>query len=615
MSTTAPIAPGATVDEIEAVAETPRRTRVPSPKPLGRLLPRLRPYRGRLTIAAVCLLVAAGVGLAFPQIVRHLLDAAFQARDRGLLDRIALGLVALFALQGLMNFVQVYLLTSTTERVIATLREDVFANLVRLSPGFFSDRRTGELTSRLSSDLTLLQTMLSTWISEMARQMLFLVGGIVLLTLTHPSLTTTTLAVVPIVIGAAFLFGRRLRRASTGVQDRIAEAMATADEAFAQIRTVQSFTREAAETSRYAGLLRGVVDAAVQRAFIRALFFGVVGFVAFAGVVAVLWEGGQLVLDGNLTAGALVSFLLYAIFVAAAVGSLASLFGSYQEAVGAASRVFELLETQPTVREPAHPTPLPRPVRGAVAFEHVAFRYASNLPEVLSNVSFRIAPGEVVALVGPSGAGKTTIASLMQRFWDVTGGRVTLDGIDLRELSFDDLRGSIGMVPQEPALFSGTVRENIEFAAPIEARNQPMALGDAVAAARAAHALEFIERLPNGFETRVGERGVKLSGGQRQRIAIARVFLKNPALVVLDEATSSLDTESERLVEEAMEELLRGRSTLIIAHRLSTVRRADRVIVLEHGRIVEEGPHDDLLARDGLYARLYRGQFREANSG
>lgn len=586
-----------------AAKPSSKSRRLGSPKPLGRLLPRLRPYRGKLAIAAVCLVVAAGVGLAFPQVVRHLLDAAFQQHDRSLLDRIAIWLIALFALQGLMNFIQVFLLTSTTERVIAGLREDVFAHLVRLSPGFFTERRSGELTSRLSADLSVLQSLMSTWISEMSRQALFLIGGLVLLTLTHPRLTTTTLAVVPVVVAAAFFFGRRLRRASTGVQDKVADAMAGADEAFSQIRTIQSFHREAEESRRYGAQLADVVVAAVDRARLRAAFFGIVGFIAFSGVVAVLWEGGELVLEGALTPGALVSFLLYAITVAAAVGSFASLFGSYQEALGAAARVFELLDTTASVAEPETPRKLAKPARGDVRLDRVSFHYSPDLPDVLSEVSLHIAPGEVVALVGPSGAGKTTVASLIPRFWDVTSGSVTLDDIDVRELSFADLRGSIGMVPQEPALFSGTIRENIAFARPMEIGPTPSD-EEIIAAARAAHAMEFIERLPHGLDTRVGERGVKLSGGQRQRLAIARVFLKNPAVVVLDEATSSLDNESERAVEAAMEDLLRHRSTLIIAHRLSTVRRADRIVVLEHGKVVEQGSHAELMTAGGVFARL-----------
>jgi subfamily B ATP-binding cassette protein MsbA len=593
------------------VADTPRRG-LASPGPLRDLIPRVRPHLRSLLIALVCLLASAAIALAFPLFVKRLLDAAFINGNSSLLNRIALSLLFLFALQALLNFVQVYLLTATAERVIARLREDLFAHLVHLSPGFFTERRTGELTSRLSNDTTVLQSVLSYNISEFARQTLFLIGGIVLLTLTHPRLTATTLAVVPIVVGAAFVFGRALRRASTGVQDRIAEATGTADEAFAQIRTVQSFTGESEETRRYGSNLTSVVAAAIRRARIRATFFGVITFCGFGGVVAVLWQGGRLVLEGALTAGALVAFLLYAIYVAGAVGSLASLFGAYQEAVGAAKRVFDILSTKATIANPSHPTAMPPKARGEVALENVSFSYAPHLPEVLHDVSLRIASGEVVALVGPSGAGKTTIAALLPRFWDVTAGRVTFDGIDVRDLALADLRRAIGIVPQEPTLFSGTIRENIAYAG--IAPDGPRPSEDAIrGAAAAAHAEEFISRLPQGYDTPVGERGIKLSGGQRQRLAIARVFLKNPALVLLDEATSSLDNESERLIEEAMGELLKGRSTLIIAHRLGTVLRADRIVVIDHGRIVEEGRHDDLLRSEGVYARLYKGQFRTAN--
>ncbi len=588
--------------------EAPSARRIPSPKPLRQLLPRIRPHVPQLVTALACLLVSVAIGLAFPQIVRRLLDAAFVEGSSTLLDRIALGLIGLFAIQALLNFAQVYLLTITSERVIASLRRDLFAHLIRLSPGFFTEQRTGELTSRLSADTTVLQTVLSYNLSELARQSLFLIGGVVLLTMTHPRLALTTLAVVPIVIGAAFFFGRQLRRASTGVQDRIAEATGTAEEAFSQIRTVQSFTREAEESRRYTAHMAHVIAAATDRSRIRATFFGILTFCAFGGVVAVLWQGGRLVLEGTLTAGALVSFLLYAMYVAGAVGSLGSLFGVYQEAVGAARRTFDLLETQPTIAEPTEARSIGGHVRGEVTLDNVTFAYGPSLPEVLTGVSLHIAPGEVVALVGPSGAGKTTIASLIPRFWDVTGGRILVDGHDVRALRLAELRGAIGIVPQEPALFSGTVRENIAYAVKEDGRIPSEV--EIRRAASAAHAIEFIERLVEGFDTLVGERGVKLSGGQRQRLAIARVFLKDPAIVILDEATSSLDSESERLVEEAMQELLQNRSTLIIAHRLSTVLRADRVVVLDRGKVVEEGRHADLLSRNGVYSRLYRGQFR-----
>ncbi|HEY3012422.1 MAG TPA: ABC transporter transmembrane domain-containing protein [Gemmatimonadales bacterium] len=584
--------------------------RIPSPGRLVRLWPRVRVYRGMLGLASLTLIASALLGLAFPLIVRFLLDAAFIRQNREVLDRIAIGLVALFSVQAVLNYAQTYLLSAVGERVVAGIRGELFAKLLEMPPGFFADRRTGELTSRLTTDIGLLQGVLSHQIAEFSRQMLALVGGIILLTLMQPRLTLTALGVVPLVIGSALFFGRRLRRMTIGVQDKVAEATAVAEEAFSQIRTVQSFVQEPAERQRYGERIAGSVKAALIRARVRGVFFGVLTFSTFVGIVFVLWQGGLLVLEGQLTPGELVQFLLYTITIAAAIGALASFFSSYQEAVGAAERVFEILEMSPTITDPESPVILSGPVQGSVAFDRVFFRYQRNpsLPWTLEDINLRCAPGEVLALVGPSGGGKTTLVSLLPRFWDVDRGRVLLDGGDIRNLRLADLRGAIGIVPQDPALFSGTIRENIAYARP------GAAASEVEAAARGAHAHEFIERLPQAYETVVGERGVKLSGGQRQRIAIARAILKNPAVLILDEATSNLDTESERLIEDALSKLLVGRTTLIIAHRLSTVRRADRVVVLDHGRIVEEGSHGELLDLGGLYARLYQRQFRDEDS-
>jgi subfamily B ATP-binding cassette protein MsbA len=590
----------------DSITEAASR-RLPPPGRLVRLWPRVRPYRGQLALATAALVASGLAALAFPMAVRYLLDAAFVDRDRAMLDRIALGLVVLFVIQAGLNYVQAYLLSAVGEQSVAGLRRELFGRLLEMPPGFFAERRTGELTSRLTSDVGLLQGVLSHQISEFSRQILSLVGGVILLTWLQPRLTLTALAVAPLVVGSAIYFGRRLRVITTGVQDRLAEATGVAEEAFSQIRTVQSFVQEPSERARYGERVAASVTAALRRARVRGVFFGMLTLSTFAGITFVLWQGGLLVLEGDLTAGSLVSFLLYTITIAASIGALAGSFSAYQEAVGAAERVFEILEMKPEIADPVGPATLATPVAGRVAFEGVFFRYHDDptQPWTLEGLDLEVASGEVVALVGPSGAGKTTLVSLLPRFWDVTRGRVRLDGHDVRDLRLADLRAAIGIVPQEPALFSGTIRDNIAYARPGASD------AEIVDAARAAHAHEFVERLPLGYDTVVGERGVKLSGGQRQRVAIARAILKDPAVLILDEATSNLDTESERLIEDAMGRLLVGRTTLIIAHRLSTVRRADRLVALDRGRIVEEGTHADLMNLGGLYARLYQRQFRE----
>lgn len=575
---------------------------------LSRLGPLLRPHRGGLVLAAVLILLGTAIGLAFPLIVRELLDAAFLSGDRGMLDRIALGLTALFLVNALVYFWQSYLMGAISEQVIARLRKEVFEHLVIQPPGYFTVRRVGELTSRLNADVGLIQAILRFGLPELVRQGLFLVGALVLVTITHPRLTLVTLTAIPAAAFVGWLFGRRVRRLSTGIQDRLAEAMGRAEQVLTQIRVVQGFARERWEAEQFGERVDAVRDEGMRRAVARASLTGAVTFAAFGAIVLVLWEGGRLVLAGALTPGTLVAFLLYAVTIAGSIGSLGGFWSNLQESAGAARRVFEIVDAEVELAEPANPVPLPSPLRGEVRFEGVRFRYAPDLPEVLRGIDVTIHPGETVALVGSSGAGKSTLAALLPRFWDATGGRVVLDGVDVRRLPLRGLRRSIGIVPQEPMLFAGTIRDNLVYGRPDAAEDEVRE------AAGAAHAHAFIQELPDGYLQRVGERGVTLSAGQRQRIAIARVMLARPPVLILDEASASLDAESEALVQDALERLMEGRTTLVIAHRLSTVIRADRILVLDGGRIVDEGTHADLLERSDMYSRLYRRQFEDALS-
>ena len=572
---------------------------------LRRLGPRVRPYQAPLLLAGVLMFCSVGIGLAFPLVVRELLDAAFLSEDSSLLNRIAIGLLLLFAVLAVINFVQSYLTASVSERVVADLRRDLFGSLVHQPPGFFANRRVGELSSRLASDSGLIQGVLRFGVPEIIRQVTFLVGALVLVTITHPRLTLVTLTAIPFAALVGWFFGRRVRRLSTRIQDRLADAVSRAEQVFTQIRTVQSFTREGFENEAYVGAVNQARDEGLRRAMARASLTGAVTFAAFGAIVMVLWEGGRLVLAGELSPGTLVAFLLYAVTISGAITSLAGFWANLQEAAGAARRIFEILDHPVAIKSPSDPRILPTHVRGVVRYEGVTFRYEPNLPRVLDGIDLVLDEGATVALVGSSGSGKSTLASLIPRFFDVEEGSVTFDGIDVRELALNDLRSQVGIVPQEPMLFAGTVRENLVYG------NLDATQAEIEEVSRAAHAAEFIETFPDGYDQVVGERGVTLSAGQRQRIAIARVMLERPKLLILDEASSSLDSESEALVQDALERLMRGRTTLVIAHRLSTVIRSDRILVLDQGRIVDEGSHQELLERSEVYDRLYRRQTLE----
>lgn len=574
---------------------------------LRRLAPRLRPYRRKIVASGVLIVLTSAISLVFPLVVRELLDAAFLARGgASTLDRIAVGLLGLFAIQALLNFAQSYMTASVSEHVVADLRIDLFGALVWQPPAFFAVRRVGELSSRLASDVGVLQQVLRFGIPELVRQGLFLVGALALVTATNPRLTSVTLTAIPVAIFVGWFLGRRVRRLSTRIQDTLAGAIARAEQVFTQIQTVQSFTREAWEAGAFSSEIHRTRDEGLKRAVARAGLTGAVTFAAFGAIVAVLWQGGRLVLAGQLTAGTLVAFLLYAVTIAGAITSLAGFWGNIQEAAGAAQRIFDLMDHPNELPVSSTPRDLPDEIDGVVRFDDVAFRYQADQPLVLESIDLVLEAGERVALVGSSGAGKTTLAALVPRFFDVTRGTVTVDDVDVRDLTPGRLRSQIGLVPQEPMLFAGTVRENLLYGDPDADQSR------IEAAARAAHAHDFIMGFPDGYETPVGERGVTLSGGQRQRLAIARVFLKRPPILILDEASSSLDAESEHLVQDALDRLMEGRTTLVIAHRLSTVIRADRIVVLDAGRIEDQGTHAELLDRSPVYTRLYRRQFEDA---
>jgi ATP-binding cassette subfamily B protein len=595
------VAPPAPPDAAAAAVRKPKL------KPLRLLVPFAMRYRGRAAAALVALLIASIATLVVPIAVRRMIDFGFNEERIGLIDQYFGVMILVVAVLAIASASRYYLVTSIGERVVADLRSAVFAHLATLSASFFDTAKTGELTSRLTADTTQIKSAVGSSVSVALRNLVLFVGSATMMVITSPKLSGFVLAAIPVIVLPLVAFGRSVRRRSRTAQDTLADASAYASELIGAIRTLQAFTNEPAAGARFSGAVERAYAAALQSTKARAVLTAIIIFLASASVVMILWVGAQDVIAGHITPGTLGQFVLFAVFAASGMGQLSEVWGELSQAAGSAERLAELLAVEPEMRAPANPVPLAQRPRAEVAFDNVRFAYPARPDaDVLDGVSFHIKPGEKVAIVGPSGAGKSTVFHLILRFYDPKSGAVTFDGVRLPDADPAELRRHIALVPQDTAIFAMSVRDNIRFGR-IDATDPEIER-----AAEDAAAASFIGLLPQGYDTPVGERGVTLSGGQRQRIAIARAILKGAPLLLLDEATSSLDAESEQLVQTALARLMQDRTTLVIAHRLATVLSCDRILVLDHGRIVEQGTHDSLVKLGGLYARLATLQFNAA---
>ena len=583
------------------------RAKSRSLRPLRQILPFLKPYRWRIVFALLALIVSSTATLILPVAGRGLIDHGFDAKAAALISQYFLAFIAVAAVMGVSGATRFYFVTWIGERVVADIRKAVFDNVLSLTPEFFEVTRTGEVLSRLTADTTLIQTVVGSSVSVAMRTIVTLVGGLVMMFVTSFKLAALVIGAVVLVMIPLILFGRWVRTLSRKSQDRLADTSAHASETLNAMQTVQAFTHETLERQVYGRAVEGSFDVAILRTRARAVMTAVIIFAAFSSVAGVGYVGAQDIIAHAMTGGQLVQFIIYAILVGGGVGALSETWGDLQRAAGASERLMELLHTKPVISAPANPVLLASPARGAAVFKDVVFHYPTRPDSAaLNGFSLSIQPGEAVALVGPSGAGKSTVFQLLLRFFAPQAGSISFDGVDLASLDPTELRKHIAVVAQDSIIFSGTIGDNIRY-------GRPEATDDEVrAAAEAAAASEFIVRLPQGYETAVGERGVTLSGGQRQRIAIARAILRDAPLLLLDEATSALDSENERLVQTGLNNLMAGRTTIVIAHRLSTIQKLQRIVVMDHGRIVGEGSHAELVAGGGLYKRLAELQF---NSG